>query len=186
MNFPRIFEIKTSRCRLRAPTEEDIPHVFSATRFEGFNDGMLWDAPEREEELRRPLEDGRKAWDEGRAYGFTIESLQSKKFIGRIGIRRTDEEDVWNIGFWTHPRYQRRGYMTESVAAVLGFGFEELNAIRIEACHALWNIASERVLKKSGMTFIRHIPKGFKKKDEWIEENLLGISSNDWRKRKIE
>jgi len=75
MKFPRTFEIQTRRCRLRAPSKEDIPFVFSATRFDGFNDGMLWDPPEKEEELEKPLEDGRKAWEDGQAYNFTIEFL---------------------------------------------------------------------------------------------------------------
>lgn len=87
---------------------------------------------------------------------------------------------IWNIGFWTHPESQRQGIMTESVHAILRFGFEELLATRIEACHAIWNKASEKVLERNGMKFVRYIPQGFKKKGQWIDENLLAINKEEW------
>ena len=154
--------------------------MFSATRYEGFNDGMLWEPPEREEELVEPHRNSLEAWKDGRAYGFTIESKAPKDFIGRISIRKEKEEGVWNIGFWTHPLYQGQGYMSECALAVIDFGFTELKAQRIEAYYALWNKASERVLMKIGMSFIEHIPHGFLKKGRWIEENRLGISRQGW------
>lgn len=145
---------------------------------------MLWEPPEKEEELIEPYENGVKAWQEGTAYSFTIELKHSLEFIGRISIRREDEESVWNLGFWTHPRHQGQGYMSESVARIIEFGFVELEAKQIVACHAIWNVASERVLKKAGMRMIRYIPEGFKKNGEWVEENLLGVSSDSWRQHK--
>ena len=33
---------------------------------------------------------------------------------------------------------------------------------------------------KIGMTFIEYIPKGVLKRGEWVEENRLGISRQDW------
>jgi RimJ/RimL family protein N-acetyltransferase len=53
------------------------------------------------------------------------------------------------------------------------------------ACHALWNKQSETVLKKNGMSFIEYIPEGFKKKGEWIEENLLGITQSEWNEKEL-
>ena len=42
---------------------------------------------------------------------------------------------------------------------------------------------SERVLKKVGMRFVRYIPEGFKKRGQWVEENLLAIERAEWEKR---
>ena len=44
-----------------------------------------------------------------------------------MSIRKEKEEDVWNIGFWTHPSQQGKGYMSEAVEALIRFGFEQLN-----------------------------------------------------------
>ncbi len=173
-------QLETSRLVLKIPSLEEVPFIFSATRFEGFNDGMLWDPPKTEEPIIESYHRNIKAWEEGRGFSFSLYNKSNNDFIGRISIRKEEEKDLWNIGFWTHPEQQGNGYMTEAVSAVLAFGFESLHAQRIEACHALWNKASEKVLKKNGMTFIRYIEKGFLKKEKWIEENLLGINRSRW------
>lgn len=172
--------LETERYRLRIPNLKDIPYVFSATRFEGFNDGMLWEPPTEIDELMEPLENGIQAWESGKAFSFTIVARGSDQLLGRISIRKTQEENVWNVGFWTHPQSQKQGIMTEALNAVLQFGFEELDAIRIEACYALWNKGSQKVLEKNGMTFVRHLEKGFMKKGSWVEENLVAIQKSDW------
>lgn len=71
--------------------------------------------------------------------------------------------------------------MTEAAKAIVEFGFTVLETDRIEAYHALWNTASEKVLKKIGMKFVSYIPQGFQKRGEWVEENLLAIEKKDWR-----
>ncbi|TBR57915.1 hypothetical protein B4U84_18315 [Westiellopsis prolifica IICB1] len=181
MKILRTYRINTERCILRCVCEQDIPYVFSATRFKGFNNGMLWEAPQSIEELNEPLKRSLQAWDSGSAYTFTIESVNKGIFLGRISIRKDETEGVWNIGFWTHPEHQRQGYMTEAAKAIIEFGFTVLNAIRIEACHALWNIGSEKVLTRIGMKFVRHIEHGFQKDGKWVEENLLAIKIEDWK-----
>ncbi|WP_169154756.1 GNAT family N-acetyltransferase [Brasilonema bromeliae] len=182
MRIPKTYRINTERCILRCVCEQDIPHVFSATRFQGFNDGMLWEAPQSIEELHEPLQRNLQAWDFGLAYTFTITCVYTSTFLGRISIRKHNEvEGVWNLGFWTHPEYQRQGYMTEAARAIVEFGFTVLEAERIEAYHALWNTGSEKVLKRIGMKFVCYIPQGFQKHGKWVEENLLAIERKDWR-----
>jgi len=180
MTFPRDFCLLTARLRLRCPSREDIPHVFSATRQPGFNDGMAWDAPASEAELVEPLERNLRAWDAGEAYCFTIELRGSGEFVGRIVIRREPEPDVWNLGYWTHPRHQRQGYMSEAARAVVDFGFAELGATRIEAAHGPWNKASEAVMSRIGMTFRRHLEQGIFKNGRWQEEDLRAIDRAAW------
>ena len=183
IEIPKSYFIETKRFKLRIPEMEDIPYIFSATRFEGFNDGMLWEPPDTIEELTAPLNRSIQSWESCKAFSFTIVKKGSTELLGRIGIRQTNIEHVWNVGFWTHPESQKKGVMTEALQGVLKFGFEELSAERIEACHAIWNKASEKVLKRNGMRFIRYIEKGFKKKGEWVDENLLAINKEEWRSR---
>lgn len=185
INIDKSFEIETSRFVLRIPNEEDIPFVFSATRYQGFNDGMLWEAPENESELIEPLKRTIKKWEEAVEYTFTISRKKQSELIGRISIRKTPEEHVWETGFWTHPESQNEGVMTEALEGLLSFGFEQLKAIRIQACHALWNKASEKVLKRNGMKFEKYLPQGFKKKGEWVAENLLSIEKVEWSENNL-
>jgi len=181
MLLSRDFTIETIRCRLRCVTESDIPHIFSASRYAGFTDGMLWEPPQHVQELYAPHLRTLTAWDDGVAYCFTIETKNDGIFIGRISLRYDPQQiATWNLGFWTHPVLQRQGFMTEAATAILTFGFNYLHAARIEACHAVWNIASETVLTKIGLRFQRHIPQGYQKRGEWIAENLLALDRTEW------
>lgn len=121
------------------------------------------------------------AWDSGKAYTFTIEEKHSRKPLGRVVIRE-EEAGCWNIGFWTHPEYQGLGYMTESAVAILDFGFKTLSAVKIQAGHAVWNIASRKVLEKIGMKFVNHVPQGFLKNGKWVAEDILAISKEEWER----
>ncbi|MEL6255849.1 MAG: GNAT family protein [Bacteroidota bacterium] len=182
-NIPKNHQIETKRFLLRIPEESDIPHVFSATRYKGFNEGMQWDPPESIEELYAPLHRSHQKWEEEREFSFSIRDKERAEFIGRISIRPTEEEAVWNVGFWTHPRSQGKGVMTESLAAILKFGFERLQAEKIEAAYAIWNKASEKVLHRNGLTFVEYLEKGFQKRGEWVAENLVAIARTDWDKQ---
>jgi ribosomal-protein-alanine N-acetyltransferase len=170
-------KLETNRLILQFPSLEELPFVMSATKYEGFNDGMLWEPPETEAPVIENFHYCQKAWEKGEAYCFSLIEKEKGYFIGKISIRQEPDADVWNIGFWTHPTQQGKGYMSEAVGAILQFGFEYLGAHRIEARYALWNKASERVLTKNGMRLIRYLEKGFMKKGKWVEENLVGIDN---------
>lgn len=178
-HFPATFTLETSRYRLRQPNASDIPHIFSATRFPGFNDGMQWDPPRDISEMTAPLERSLIRWEKGESYTFTIVGKTDDTLLGRIEIRQTDQENVWNVGFWTHPTIQNQGLMSEALRAILQFGFQTLRATRIEAAYATWNLASEKVLHKNGFQFVRHLPRGFQKKGEWVAENEVAIDAPD-------
>jgi [ribosomal protein S5]-alanine N-acetyltransferase len=184
--IPQDFTIETTRCLLRCPSAADIPAVFAATRFAGFNDGMQWEPPATIDELTEPLQEQLLAWQTGTMFGFTIAELASDRLLGRVGICKTNRVNVWNLGFWTHPEHQGRGYMTEAVTAIMTFGFDRLEATHIEASYALWNKSSKRVLEKVGMKFIAYIPHAFQKQGRWIEANKMRISKADWLALDIE
>ena len=173
--IPITEEILTSRCRLRHPEESDIPHVWSATRVAGFNDGLRWDPPERIEDLQSPLERNRAAWFAGTDYNWTIEDRETGTFLGRISIRREQSAGEWSFGFWVHPSHQGNGYAREAASAIVAFGFERLAAERITAAHATWNQASGKVLAAVGMAFVRVNPQGFMKRGSWVEEHEYEI-----------
>jgi len=166
MKISKQTTIQTERCYLRIIKQEDIPFTFSATRYQGFNDGMPWEPPEEEKEMEDHFCRGISLWEKGHAFNFTICNKENDLPIGRISIRKSKGDNLWDMGYWIHPEYQGNGYMTESVRALIDFGFIRLKAKRIEACYATWNKASERVLEKIGMKFIEYLPEGFKKRGE--------------------
>ena len=65
--------------------------------------------------------------------------------------------------------------MTKSVLALPRFAFDHLGAKEIRAVHAVWNVASRRVLEKAGFEFVAHIPEGFQKHGQWVAEDMLRL-----------
>jgi len=178
--IPLSFYLETERMILRCPSAEDIPAIFEATRYEGFNDGMRWNPPQSITELNAPLQRNLKCWKEGEAYVFTMAAKKDDQLIGRISIHKKEGQQFCRMGFWTHPKHQSQGFMTEAVAAVLQFGFQKLEAERIEASYVIWNKASQRVLEKNGMTFLKFIKNGFEKNGKWVDLNLMSISKKQF------
>ena len=172
--------LEISNLVLRFPSIEDIPFIFAATKVSGFNDGMGWDPPEEISSLHNALKRSIKAWENGEGFAFTIESSDSKAFLGRISIRKTKQERIWNIGFFTHPDHQGKGIMKLVVKRILQFGFVTLKATRIEAAYAIWNVASKKVLEANGFQFTAFIEKGLFKNGTWVAEHMMAIDLEQW------
>jgi len=156
-------EIITDRLKLRAGSIEDVDLVWSASRFSGFNDWMTWDAPESRSELEEIARRNDREWAAGTSYTFTIELLGACQGIGRLGVRRVDDSDTWNIGYWVHPDYWGNGYATEAAKAILEFLESDLSAGKVTTAHAIANVASQRVIEKLGFVRTGTNPCGFNK-----------------------
>jgi len=165
---------------MRIPVLADVEVMFSASRYKGFTDGMLWDPPNAKEELIEPVKSTIAAWKNGEAYGFMIENKEGNATIGRISIRPSKKPKRWNVGFWIHPEFQNKGYMKEALKSALEFGFTKLEAIAIEAEYAVWNKASEKVLQNCGMQYESYKEKAFQKHGNWIAENTAVITKAEW------
>lgn len=74
------------------------------------------------------------------------------ELIGTIGLRLG--EDVYRhsaeIGYWLGEPFWGRGIASRAVAAMVDWGFENFNLLRIHACVFSENPASMRVLEKAG------------------------------------
>ncbi len=96
-----------------------------------------------------------------------IYKTEARQGIGHslLAFRKTDNEllggvtlsnlrrgvaQAGSLGYWIGERYSRQGYMTESLAAVLNFGFVSLGLHRIEAACLADNTASRNLLLKCG------------------------------------
>lgn len=181
MKIPLSTVIETGRCRLRVVSRADFPHVWSATRRKGFNDGMTWNPPSKIEELEGSYRRNIESWKKGTEYSFAIEDKTTNEFIGRVGIKREKGPATWSIGYWIHPDKQRSGYAKECAAAIVDFGFKKLSAKKITSAHAVWNHASKRVIESLGMKFVRENPKGFIKNGKAVAELEYEIDCESWK-----
>lgn len=92
------------------------------------------------------------AWKTGREYNFGIYDKKSKKYMGNIGFKLSQESDeVENIGYWLGKEFHGKGFATETLKSFLDFILRTFPKVRIIKASALdYNLASQNVLEKCG------------------------------------
>ncbi|MBB4659317.1 GNAT family N-acetyltransferase [Parvularcula dongshanensis] len=80
--------------------------------------------------------------------------------VGLIGLHRRKRR-VFGLGYMLSPRYAGRGLVTEAAGAVCAYGFERMKAEAIVANVFTDNLASRRVLEKTGFDFRGEVAPGW-------------------------
>ncbi len=120
----------------------------SAARFQPLKDLSL-------DDLRHELEmDGTKPLDAAFDGSARFIVVAGDEDAGWVTIQRVDREDqMAGIGYTISERFRGRGVATTAVRAVIDIAFGPLGIERLGAVAAVENIASRRVLERSGFRF---------------------------------
>ncbi|MCP9235546.1 GNAT family N-acetyltransferase [Lewinella sp. JB7] len=86
----------------------------------------------------------------GTAFQYAIKLRDTDGFVGSIGLHIDDRYGYGEIGYWMGAPYRGRGFVTEAVGALLDAAFAHTSLVRIQAMTRQHNVASARVLLKSG------------------------------------
>ena len=76
---------------------------------------------------------------------------ETDEFIGWCGLKYLEECGEVDVGYRFFPKFWGRGLGTEASRACVQYGFEVLNLSRIIGIALPENVASTRVLEKSGL-----------------------------------
>lgn len=96
--------------------------------------------------------------------------------IGKISLQ-VDEWD--NRGYWLGLPWQGQGLMTEAVAAVNDFWFDDLGFRVLRAPKAVANIASRRISEKTGMRLIATLDRDYV--CGRLPAEIWEITADEWR-----
>jgi RimJ/RimL family protein N-acetyltransferase len=89
---------------------------------------------------------------------FSVDERSSGELVGDVGVHALDDEPgVIKIGYTIAPAFQRRGYATEAVSALVDYSFSRLGAEVVRAYADADNTPSIRVAEKVGMRLIERI-----------------------------
>jgi [ribosomal protein S5]-alanine N-acetyltransferase len=105
------------------------------------------------------------------------------RIVGGVGLHLNEKYRHAELGYWIGVPYWGRGYATEAAAALIHYGFEELQLHRIFANHFGHNPASGRVLKKLGMKYEGCQRQHYLKWNEFIDSEQYGILRDEWEAR---
>ena len=155
-------ELLTPRLRLRPFTLADADRVQQlAGRREIAEGCVLIPHPYPPGLAARWIESQAESWQTQQAVSYAITVLNTGLLLGSISLmlheqRQADRsiELVGNLGYWLAPEFWGRGLMSEAVAALLDFAFDELGVDLVVAEHTPQNPASGRVMEKNGLVFV--------------------------------
>ncbi|WP_141433406.1 GNAT family N-acetyltransferase [Bacillus sp. 03113] len=78
---------------------------------------------------------------------------KDQKLVGSTGFHRINwEVRKFEIGYWCHSYFQKKGYITETVQALIKFAFDSFQANRIEIRCDPDNTNSRKIPEKLGFT----------------------------------
>jgi ribosomal-protein-alanine N-acetyltransferase len=113
----------------------------------------------------------------GRAgYDLAVVLRSEDRLIGGCAIHPA----TW-IGYVFNRACWGRGYATEAARALLALGFDGLGLHRVTATCDPQNLASARVLEKSGMQLEGRLREHVWQRDRWRDSLLYAILEDDWR-----
>jgi ribosomal-protein-alanine N-acetyltransferase len=142
------------RLILRALRPTDLDDLYEYASDPEIDHFVPWEHYKNIDEARENLNEFLGEYEKDGLGAWGIEHRADKKMIGIINtsiphrINRRVE-----IGYTISRAYWGQGLATEAVKALIEFGFETMNLVRIEAVVLPEHLASARVLVKSGMQF---------------------------------
>jgi RimJ/RimL family protein N-acetyltransferase len=71
-------------------------------------------------------------------------------FVVRTALDLTDEQDIYETGYWVQPQYTGQGMATEAANAAIRYAFGHLGAKAISIGHFDRNELSRRIVEKLG------------------------------------
>lgn len=154
------FKIETERLLLQRLKYEDAEEIFyayaskpEATQY------LAWPTHQSIDDTRNFLKYAIESWDFGTDYSYSIR-LKNHVLIGSIGV--VHDNGKIQLGYVISPGHWGKGYATEACSRILSILKAFGGIYRIGTFVDAENVASLRVLKKSGMEEEARLPKWFR------------------------
>jgi [ribosomal protein S5]-alanine N-acetyltransferase len=144
--------LQTERLYLRQFTEADAPIIYHLNT----QPGVLQYVPEpwlrSEEHAKEVIIHIILPQYKNNLGRWAVHLRENDAFIGWCGLKLVNSEI--DLGYRFLPAEWGKGYATEAAKAVLQYGHEQLQLEKIIAHAHIQNLASQKVLEKSGMLFV--------------------------------
>lgn len=144
--------LETERLVLRPFCEEDAEMFFNCCQNPNLGNNAGWAPHKTKEESHEILQNVFI----GQENIWAITLKETQQLIGSIGIipdPTRENQQVRMLGYWLDEAHWGKGFMTESVQAVLNYGFNNLQLSLISANCYPHNKRSQQVLERNGFVY---------------------------------
>ncbi|MBB6371498.1 GNAT family N-acetyltransferase [Chryseobacterium shigense] len=169
--------IETERLILSQLEEKDIPFVIEYLQDKVFSDlTSNIPHPYTIEHAEFWLKISKESFENNTGYTFAVRNKE-KQIIGAIGLHDRGDDKA-ELGYWLGKPFWNNGYITEASAALVAFGFKELQLNKIYATYFLHNPASGRIMEKIGMEKEALLKQHLKKDNEYFDVLMYSVLKN--------
>lgn len=150
--------METKRLVLRRLTEGDLDDLFNMRKDPEMHEYTDTMPDTSQKETKEYLERMDKGIDDGKWLLWGIQSKDTQRIIGSISIWNfTESRKGAELGYGIVPHMQGKGYMMESLQAVIDYCFNTIGMDWIEAYTEEGNESSTRLLENLGFTQINKV-----------------------------
>lgn len=183
MNHQGTKTILTSRLILRRFRSEDADAAYrnwcssdQVTRF------LTWPTHLNVNVTRSVIDDWVTSYQDPRSYQWAIELQELCEPIGSISVVNVDDDvDAIEIGYCLGQPWWHRGIMTEALAAVTNYFFDEVGANRVCAKHDADNPRSGAVMKACGLTYEGTLRQAHRNNQGIVDTCVYSILRTEWQ-----
>lgn len=170
------------RVRLRQLQEDDLPFLEEWWELPAWS--VLQQYTVRPRQVGVTSDDFRR-WSENKgpeAVGFSIESLESKQFVGHVTLwgARVPERTA-TLGIIIGPDFTRQGLGADATRVAVGYGFRQLGLNRVELRCAAFNTVGLRAYLRAGFKEEGRRREALFMDGEFHDEVMMGLVLSDWQ-----
>lgn len=158
MNFDDIYGdftlIDTPTLMIRKVTKNDAEDMYSYASNNDVTKYVTWDTHKSIADTVEFIQFVLGQYESNKLAPLAIEHKETGRFIGTIDLFSWSQtHKSAEIGYVISPDYWGQGITTEAAKALIEFGFNEMELVRIQAKCFVENHASQRVMEKVGMSY---------------------------------
>lgn len=117
----------------------------------------------------------------GTNFPLGMEHPQTKQIIGMIALDKVSyEHKNAELGYWLGKKYWGQRITQEAIKLILRYGFKELKLRRIYARVMHPNIASSKLLEKSGFSHEGTMRKMLYRRKQWLDMLWFGLLKEEY------
>ncbi|VAW30324.1 Acetyltransferase, GNAT family [hydrothermal vent metagenome] len=153
--IPYAFETERLKIRGPLPGDGEVIQTAVSESHEHLKQWMPWAASvSTVEEYEIRAREGQIKYLGREDFWLLIFLKETDVLIGSSGLHSGDwDVPSFEIGYWVHPKYGGKGYITEAVNGICQFAFSQMAAQRLLIRCDVENERSTAVAKRCGFTF---------------------------------
>lgn len=118
-----------------------------------------------------------------RGLALSLGIFYQDKLAGHISFNRIDQENkAAFIGYWLAKNFEAQGLVTQSVTALIRYGFQELHLHRMELRCAPENERSRKVALRLGFQYEGRLRDAEWLYDHFVDHEIYSLLAHEWMK----